>query len=46
MAEELYRKKLLRQSVGWAQLDILKYPELVPYQNENVAYPIQIIGGF
>jgi hypothetical protein len=27
-------------------LDVVDYPDLVPYQNDKVEYPIQIIGAF
>jgi hypothetical protein len=43
-AEDSFSKQYPRRSVGWAILDVVAYPDLVPYQNDKVEYPIQIIG--
>lgn len=39
-AEDFFTKNYPHRSVGWAMLDVISYPDLVPYENENVVYPI------
>jgi len=45
-AEKAFSEKYPHRSVGWAMLDVVEYPDLVPYQSDKIEFPIQIIAGF